>query len=290
MTVVSPAHALSRPAPAPHIVDVLIAERAPRLSASGFWPLLRPALYAGLHYASARRMADAISGLPGRQALDYVAGLLAVDVSVRGLDRVPAGGRAIVVCNHPTGIADGLAVYDALKARRPDLMFYANSDAHRISPRLEEVLIPVEWVEAKRTRERTRRTLELTRRALEAERCLAIFPAGRLARRGPGGQIVDPVWMATAVSLARRYDAPVIPMHLTGPPSRLFHLFNRLSPELRDITLFHEMLNKRGRRFDLSVGPAIAPDRFEGTAQDATAALKAYVEQTLAQDPDRPFP
>jgi putative hemolysin len=152
------------------------------------------------------------------------------------------------------------------------------------------VLIPVEWVEAKRTRERTRRTLELTRLALEAERCLGIFPAGRLARRGPDGQLADPFWMATAVSLARKYDAPVIPMHLTGPPSRLFHLFNRLSPELRDITLFHEMLNKRGRHFDLSVGPPIAPDRFEGTAQDATAALKTYVEHTLAHDPDRSFP
>jgi hypothetical protein len=45
-----------------------------------------------------------------------------------------------VVCNHPTGIADGVAVYDVLKAVRPDLCFYANSDAHRVSPRLGEVL------------------------------------------------------------------------------------------------------------------------------------------------------
>ena len=62
----------------------------------------------------------------------------------------------MIVCNHPTGIADGVAVWDALKAIRPDLMFYANADAHRVSPKLDEVLIPVEWVEEKRTRERTR--------------------------------------------------------------------------------------------------------------------------------------
>ena len=53
---------------------------------------------------------------------------------------------------------------------RPDICFYANSDAHRVSPRFGDVLIPVEWVEAKRTRERTRRTLILAREALEAER------------------------------------------------------------------------------------------------------------------------
>ena len=41
---------------------------------------------------------------------------LAVDV--RGLENLPAKGAALLICNHPTGIADGVAVYDALKARR----------------------------------------------------------------------------------------------------------------------------------------------------------------------------
>jgi len=36
------------------------------------------------------------------------------------------------------------------------VVFYANSDAHRVCPRFDETLIPVEWVAAKRTRERTR--------------------------------------------------------------------------------------------------------------------------------------
>lgn len=272
-----------------HIVDVLIAERAPRLAASAGWPVLRPLLYAGLHYRSARAMADAIAPMPGQAALDHVAGLLAVQVTTRGLQHVPARGRAVAVCNHPTGIADGLAVYDALKAMRQDLVFYANSDAHRIAPRLDEVLIPVEWVEAKRTRERTRLTLEMTREAMEAERALVMFPAGRLARRGPDGRLADPPWMATAVSVARKYGAPVIPIHVAGPASHLFHLFNRISPELRDITLFHEMLNKRGRSFALTIGPAIAPERLMGTSAEAAAALKRHVEQRLAGDPDRAF-
>ena len=59
-----------------HIVDVLIAERAPRLTRSAAWPLLRPALYGLLDYAKARRMADAIGPMGGRQALDHVSDLL----------------------------------------------------------------------------------------------------------------------------------------------------------------------------------------------------------------------
>jgi len=266
-----------------HIVDVLIEERAPKLSSSAVWPLVRPALYALLDYRKARAMADAIAPMSGREAIDYVSGLLQVKVEVGGLDRLPREGRCVIVANHPTGIADGIAVYDALKAARPDMVFYANSDAHRVSPRLAEMLIPVEWVEEKRTRERTRLTLQMTREVMEAERALMIFPAGRLARR-VGGVLTDKPWASSALSIARKYAAPVIPVHVSGPWATLFHLFDRVSDELRDVTLFHELLNKRGRRFSLIIGEPIDPDRIEDIE-----ALKRYVERVLPNEPDRPY-
>jgi len=275
--------------PAPHIVDVLIAERAPRLTGSAAWPLVRPALYGLLDYAKARRMADAIGPMGGRQALDYVSDLLELTVRTAHLDRLPASGRCLVVCNHPTGIADGLAVHDALRTVRDDLIYFANADALRVSPRLSETVVPVEWVTAKRTREKTRATLQAAKEAFEAERCVVMFPAGRLARVGPDGLLTDPEWAATAASLARKYEAPVIPIHVAGPTSRLFHLFDKVSQELRDITLFHELLNKKGRAFDLIVGRPIAPLALDVDAQAATLKLKTFVERTLAADPDATF-
>ena len=114
MTAVSPAVSL-RPAPVhDHIVDVLIAERAPKLAASPAWPALRPLLYSVLDYRKARRMADAVAPLSGRAAMEHVSKLLSVKVSTIGLERAPRAGPAIVVCNHPTGIADGVAVHDVL--------------------------------------------------------------------------------------------------------------------------------------------------------------------------------
>lgn len=272
-----------------HIVDTLIAERAPKLSGGVAWPLLRPLLYRLLDYRKARSMADAIAPMGGREALDYVSRLLDVKVSVRGLDRVPRTGRLVLICNHPTGIADGVAVYDALRTLRPDVCFYANSDAHRVSQAFGEVLIPVEWREEKRTRERTRNTLNLTREALEADRPLVIFPAGRLARRGLDGGLAESPWMSSALSIARKYEAPIVPLHLSGPWSTLFHFFHRFSPELRDITLFHELLNKRGQQFHLTVGPIVGPERLDTDVTTATDQLKAYVEHVLPQNPDRAF-
>jgi len=274
---------------APHICDVLIAERAPRLTRSVAWPLLRPALYALLGYRHARTMADAVEPLSGKAALDHLSGLLSLNVSVLNLERIPAAGRCIVVCNHPTGIADGIAVYDAIRKRRGDAIFFANADAIRVAPRLGEAIIPVEWVVDKRTRDKTRATLQAAREAFEAERCVVMFPAGRLARVASDGSLTDPEWAPTAASLARKYDAPVVPIHVAGPYSRLFHLFDRFSEELRDITLFHELLNKTGQTFRLSVGLPVPPSRLDIDAGKATYALKAFTERVLPSQPDAEF-
>ena len=57
----------------------------------------------------------------------------------------------------------------------------------------------------------------------------------------------------------------------------------------RDLPRIHELLNKRGGRFTLTVGPLIPPDRLDADTDVATAAVKAYVETVLPRDPERPF-
>ena len=275
--------------PEPHIVDVLIAERAPRLTRSLFWPVLRPLLYRLLNYRAAVDMADAVRPLSGAGALDYMSALMDLRVEVGSPDRIPATGRCIVVANHPTGIADGIAVFDAVRARRADAIFFANADALRVSPRLGEAVIPVEWVVAKRNREKTRATLAAARESFEAERCVVLFPAGRLSRVAKNGSLTDPEWAQTAASLARKYDAPVVPIHVAGPDSTLFHMFDRVSEELRDITLFHELLNKKKATFQLKVGKPIPPASLDIDAARATAGLKTFTERVLPDQPDADF-
>ena len=243
---------------------------------SGLWPVARPLLYALLGYGKALEMTDAVRELSGADALAYTARRLALKVKVRGVEHIPRQGPVILAANHPTGIADGLALYDAVMPVRPDLIFYANADALRVSPRLAEAVIPVEWLEQKRSREKMRLTLSMTKAALDAGRALAIFPAGRIARL-ENRRLTDPPWTDTPIRLARRHAAPLVPIHVSGPASTLFRLFDKVSVELRDITLFHEMLNKTGGRFDLIVGPPIAPADLPDRIED----LKVYVERGL---------
>lgn len=288
VTIETQSPARSHAAKPKPIVDTLIEERAPGLASSPLWPVLRPLLYQLLNYRKARRMAERIADMPGQAALDFVSEMLSLKVDVRGLEHVPRSGRVMIIANHPTGIADGVAVYDALRPLRPDIMFYANADAHRVCPQFGEVLIPVEWVDAKRTRDRTRTTLLMTRDAMEAERAIMVFPAGKLARK-ENGVLTDPEWMPTALSLARKYAAPILPIHMAGPWSTLFHLFHEFNTELRDITLFHELLNKRGRQFHLTVGAPIPWDRLDGDAVAASAQLKGWIERKLQDRPGLAF-
>ncbi|MBI1185835.1 MAG: acyltransferase [Alphaproteobacteria bacterium] len=273
----------------PHIIDVLIEERAPRLSRTWAWPMLRPPLYQILNYRRAVEMADAIAPLGGADALAHLSAILNLKLETYGADRIPRDKPFLILANHPTGITDGIAVYDALRPIRPDHMFYANSDAQRVCPRFDDVLIPVEWVMAKRTRERTRLTLKMTGEAIAAGRPIVIFPAGRLARVRGDGRLTDPEWMASAVSIARKYALPIVPCHVTGPHAFWFHLFDKVSRELRDMTLFRELLNKSGHAYKLTFGPVIPPDATQGEPASVSRRIKRYVERVLSENGDAPY-
>lgn len=259
-----------------HIVDILIEERAKTLIRSPFWPLNRSILYPLLKEPKARHMADSIAGLSGREAMALVSSILSLDVRVSGLENVPAQGRVIIASVHPTGIADGVAMYDALKEKRPDLAFFANRDAIRVAPRLAEVVIPVEWVVEKRTRQRSRETLIEAKKAFTDERCVVLFPSGRLAYMSDDKTLVEREWLTSVAIFARKYECAIVPAHITARNSWLYYWFWKLNTELRDITLFSELLNKRGKRFEIRFGLAISSDALDGDPVEVTKALREH--------------
>ncbi len=262
----------------PHIVDQLIEERAERLRRRPWlWRSIRPVIYPLLGYHRAIHMADAIRPLPGLEALDYLSGILELDVQVSGLEHVPRQGLAVVTPNHPSGIADGIAVFEALRQIREDISIFANRDAIRVSPGLADVVVPVEWMETRRDHARGRETVRGMVEAFRAKRLIVIFPSGRLARPTLQG-LVEREWLPTALNLAGRYEAPVLPMHIEGRNSWLYYLFYAVHHELRDMTLFRELLNKKGRTYRLRIGDPFLPG---GDARILTPALRRFVTERL---------
>jgi putative hemolysin len=266
---------------APHIVDQLIAERAPSLTAYAptRW-LLRSGLGRVLRYGDAIRLADAVAPLPGHRALDLVADLLRLDIVVRGLHNLPDSGRVLITPNHPTGLADGVALYQVLVGRRPDMRFFVNRDALRVVPGFADLFIPVEWVKSRRSHAGSRDIFRQTAEAFRDEAAVVLFPSGRLAYLGLRGLRERP-WQATAINLARRHHAAILPLHIKARNSVLFHTLSKISNELRDVTLFRELLNKRGYPFELTFGPLLDPAALPPDPAIAIRELQHYVEYLL---------
>lgn len=276
----------SRSAPArdeSHIVDQLIAERGHTLVRHPLWPLFKPVLYKVLHYREAVTMADAVAPMSGTDSFQHVSDLLKLDVHVSGKHHLPRDGGFILVSNHPTGVPDGIAVFDMIKDVRDDLIFFANRDAVRVNPRLADIIIPVEWREDAKSHAKSRETLVRTNSAFKAGRAIALFPSGRIAYWSGNGLKERP-WQATGIQLAKRYNVPIVPMNMDARNSWLFYLLAHRTPELRDMTVFHELLNKKGKRFDMTIGAPIMPDALDGDVQDLTVKLQAHCEHALKAD------
>lgn len=271
-----------------HIVDALIAERGQKIVRHPLWPVLRPFLYTLLRYNRAIEFANDVANMPGFQSFEYMSNLLKLDINVTNGERIPASGGFILVSNHPTGIADGVAVFDLLKTRRPDMMFFANRDAVRVNPRFAEIIIPVEWREEFKSKLKTRETLQLTNHAVKEGKATVLFPSGRIAYWA-NGRLNERPWKTSAVGLARKYGLPILPVHVTARNSGLFYWFAKWSTELRDMTVFHELLNKKGDRFDFVIGNLIPAEQLDGDLNEVTKALEKLTVYHMATDGNAQF-
>jgi len=231
-----------------------------------------------LAYDAAVFLADTIRPLTGHQAFQRVSRHINPRTAVIGLSNLPREGACIIMANHPTGLADGLAVFQAIRERRPDHLFLANADALRVIPDGRDIIIPVEWVKDKRNHSKARDTLLAVKSALQAGRCVVIFPSGSLAKMTWHG-LVDKPWESSAAMLARKYKAPVVPLKIKARNSWLYYLFANLNSELRDITLFHELLNKKRQVFHMTFGEQIQPSDIPKNADTATIEIRKIVER-----------
>ena len=260
-----------------HRLDPLIHERAPWLF-SGRWhhDLARRALMRLLRYPRTLRLAAEYRDLPTDEIMRRIASLILRDLTVEGLEHIPATGPALIVSNHPTGIADGIVLSAVVSAVREDLFIYANHDILRILPQFHSLIAPVEWRLEKRSHSKTRATMDYTREALGRGRIGLIFPSGRLAKRR-GLHLHERPWLASAAMIARKFDAPIIPLHIRARNSALFYLLDAVHPTLRDVTLFNEVLNKTRQPYRVTIGASIAPATLPARSDEAIALLRDRV-------------
>lgn len=264
-----------------HIIDQLILERAETLSRSPFWPVMRPVLLKVFNYRKAVQLADKVANMGAHDMFAHICDVLQIEIDVEGFHNIPATGCFILALNHPTGLADGIAAFKLLEEFRPDMAIFGNRDALRVNANLADLIIPVEWRDSEKSFSRSRDTLAMTAEAFRDEKVIVLFPSGRLAH-WKDGKLTERPWRNSVVALARRYEVPIIPAGITSRNSGLFYFLSKYSTELRDIMLFHELLNKKGKTVKITIGEPILPKDLPGDIDDATCWLREFTIAGLA--------
>ncbi len=209
------------------------------------------------------------------------------------LNNIPSEGPVVVVANHPFGGIEGVILTLLLRDVRRDVRIMANSMLKRV-PELSDTFIGVNpYSHSRATRENLRPLREAVR-WLKDDGLLVVFPAGDVSRFHMGDfGIRDDKWDASIARMVRMTEAQVVPVHIAGHNSALFHTLGQLHPVLRTLMLPRELTNKRNRSIELRIGEALTPKRLAGKGSDDDVAKYLRLHTYMLADSsgnDNPLP
>ena len=268
-----------------HPIDEILEERCPNLMKNKIlWSLIRPFVFKIFKYHEAKKIVKDISKKSGFECFSYLTNFLQSNHNIKNIENVPKNGPIILAGNHPTGLTDGIVMFDVLKEHRPDYTLYANSDMIKLAKGFEDIIIPVDWNEKNKSSKKSRMILKRTRDTLIKKKALLVFPSSRLSKR-KGMHLYERPWITTIIKLSKKFNAPIIPFHMSAANSLLFYFLEIANTELKDISLFKELINKRNLKYNIKFGKRIEPSSIDIDYEKETKNIQNYVEYSLGKPP-----
>ena len=268
-----------------HPIDQIIKERCPKLMSNKvLWTLIKPSVFKIFKYQTAKNITDDISNKSGYECFKYLTKLLNFNLKIKNIELVPKNGPIILAGNHPTGLTDGIVMFEVMKDIRPDYKLYANIDMIKLAKGFADIIIPVDWKAENKTNSKSKEILVRTKDTLLSGGCLLIFPSSRLSKR-VGTKLYERPWLNTIIKLSKKYNAPIVPFHMDGHNSLFYYFLDVFNEELKNISLFSELVNKRKFEYSITFGDLIKPSTFGEDLDAETSKIKNYVEFSLGKPP-----
>lgn len=238
-------------------INQLVQDRAPWLVNGSF---LSKTIYAFLKkflkFSETIYVGDHIQGMTGAEAFNWLGSEYTSHCEIEGLENIPKDGKCLLVANHPMGAADAVSLYHQIFKVREDVFFFANELFVYLLGSFKDVMAPVVWNKEKEIHSATKVTLERLNTFFGDERIGIIFPSGRLSKLTLLG-IWDRPWEKTPITLAKKYNFPVIPVYIDAKNSWFFYFASYANKQLRDVSQLNELLNKKEYKFTIKIGKPI---------------------------------
>ena len=197
-------------------------------------------------------------------ALDHVN----FHVSIEGVENIPPSPQRIIFAsNHPLGGMDAISIIHLLKDIRPDIKFIVN-DILMAVKNLKERFIGVNKVGRSAIE-----SLQKVEEQFAEGTATFIFPSGLVSRK-INGKIRDLEWKKTFITKARKYNLPVIPVHIGGGlTNRFYRLANfrkflGIKVNIEMFFLVDELFKQKNMKVDIIIGKPIAPETFDRSKND----------------------
>jgi putative hemolysin len=238
-------------------INQLVQDRAPWLVNGSF---LSKTIYTFLKkflkFSETIYVGDHIQGMSGAEAFNWLGSEYTSNCEIEGLENIPKDGKCLLVANHPMGAADAVSLYHQIFKVREDVFFFANELFVYLLGSFKDVMAPVVWNKEKEIHSATKVTLERLNTFFGDERIGIIFPSGRLSKLTLLG-IWDRPWEKTPITLAKKYNFPVIPVYIDAKNSWFFYFASYANKQLRDVSQLNELLNKKEYKFTIKIGKPI---------------------------------
>ena len=238
-------------------INQLVQGRAPWLVNGSF---LSKTIYAFLKkflkFSETIYVGDHIQGMTGAEAFNWLGSEYTSNCELEGLENNPKDGKCLLVANHPMGAADAVSLFHQIFKGREDVFFFANELFVYLLGSFKDVMAPVVWNKEKEIHSATKVTLERLNTFFGDERIGIIFPSGRLSKLTFLG-IWDRPWEKTPITLAKKYNFPVIPVYIDAKNSWFFYFASYANKQLRDVSQLNELLNKKEYKFTIKIGKPI---------------------------------
>lgn len=193
-------------------------------------------------------------------------------------------GPAVVLCNHPFGGIDAMALILTLDTMRPGNWQMLANHAVASIPELQPHMIAVDPLASSGARRASAIGLIFALRHLKKGGILGLFPAGRVSFQEKGTTAVrDLPWSDHGIRLAEKTNATLVTLHIPGSNSRRFLKIPTKWSHLRALMLSREMTHPSVNEINVRVAEILPP----GTK---TTPQKLHAHCFLRDDLDVPRP
>ncbi|MBB1478328.1 lysophospholipid acyltransferase family protein [Pseudoalteromonas sp. SG41-2] len=240
-------------------VDKVIAANLPQLENS---PKVKSLVKKGLGYLLHEQefvaFGDAYPHLQGIEFVEQVLDELDFDTRYKPkqIENIPSEGKLVIVANHPIGSLDALALIKVLSSVRKDLKVVANRMLMSVTP-MHSLLLPVDNLSG----DSKKQELNNIHQHLKEAGAILIFPAGEVSRLSPTG-IKDCKWNSGFLRIAKKANAPILPIFIKAKNSPLFYGTSMIYKPLASLLLVKEMFKQRQKSLEFEIGASIPPESY----------------------------